>query len=132
MVKAFVKNKSAKTLTLSYSTSLKVVINKKDITDKSADFNYSIRVKNFLSSKDIKKLKAEKTVQIDFAGKGKLDGVDKVTIKYRVGTKLAGKKVTVYEYKNGKLVKIAKGKVSASGFASFKTDHYGQFVIAVE
>ena len=132
MLTAFVKNDDAKTLTLSYSSTLKIAVDKDDVSDTSADLDISVSTEGFLSAKEIKKLDATKVVQIDLEGEGKIEGVDKVVVKYRVGAKLAGKEVTVYEYVNGKLVKIGTGKVTANGFVNFKTDHYGQFVIAVE
>ena len=132
MLTAFVKNDDAKTLTLSYSSTLKIAVDKDDVSDTSADLDISVSTNGFLSAKEIKKLDATKVVQIDLEGEGKIEGVDKVVVKYRVGAKLAGKEVTVYEYVNGKLVKIGTGKVTANGFVNFKTDHYGQFVIAVE
>ena len=132
MLTAFVKNDDAKTLTLSYSSTLKIAVDKDDVSDTSADLDISVSTEGFLSAKEIKKLDATKVVQIDLEGEGSFDGVDKVTVKYRVGAKLAGKEVTVYEYVNGKLVKIGTGNVTANGFVNFKTDHFGQFVIAVE
>lgn len=132
MLDAFVKNDDAEILTLSYSSVLKIAIEKDDVNDISAGLDLSVNTEGFLSAKEIKKLDATKVVQIDLEGEGSFDGVDKVTVKYRVGAKLAGKEVTVYEYVNGKLVKIGTGKVTANGFVNFKTDHFGQFVIAVE
>ena len=131
MVAAFTKNKNAKTLTLNYSSVLKVSVAKEDINGAAA-LNFSISSRNFLSAKDINKLDASKVVQLDFAGEGKLDGVDKVSVKYRVGAKFIGQTVNVYEYVNGKLVKVGTGKVNAAGIVKFNTDHYGQFVLAVE
>lgn len=132
MLEAFTKNDDAKTLTLSYNSSLKIAIDKEDVNDTSADIDISVNTDDFLSAKEVKKLGATKVVQIDLEGEGKIEGVDKVTVKYRVGAKFAGKEVAVYEYVDGKLVKIGTGKVTANGFVNFKTDHFGQFVIAVE
>ena len=133
MVTAFTKNKNAKTLTLQYSSSLKIAIDKGDISNSAANLDFSVSVKSFLPASAIKKLdSAEKIVQINFAGAGELNGVDKVTIKSRVGAKYCGQTAVVYEYVNGKLVKIGTGKINAAGIINFKTDHFSQFVIAVE
>ena len=136
MLKVFTKNRAAKTMTLSCSSKLKIVINKSNISGTSANLDFSLSGKKFLPSKLIRNNKtlnrAEKIFQLDFTNNGDFGGVDKVTVKYRAGTKFSGKKVTVYEYVNGKLVKIGTGKVSGSGLVNFNTDHYGQVVIAVE
>ncbi|MDE6594589.1 MAG: hypothetical protein K2K44_01110, partial [Oscillospiraceae bacterium] len=132
MVKAFTKNKSAKTLTLQYSSSLKISIDKDSITSASADLDFSVSGKNFLSAKQLKKISAEKIVQLDFVNKGDLEGIDKVTIKSRVGVDYMGKTVTIYEYKNGKLVKVGTAEVNGAGIVKFNTNYLGQFVLAVE
>ena len=137
MVEAFVKNDSAKTMTLSYGTALKIAVDKDDISDaEAANLDFSVSGKNFLDVDTIEEneilSEATKIVQIDFVSEGKIDGVDKVTVKSKVGVKLAGKTVTVFEYVNGKLVKLGTGEVTASGYVKFNTDHFGQFVIAVE
>ena len=136
MVEAFVKNKNAKTLTLQYSSALKVSVNKSDINDADANLDFSVTGEKFLSSKTIKNnktlKKASKVVQIDFVNKGDLEGIDKVTIKSKAGIGYAGKTVTIYEYVNGKLVKVGVGKVNGAGLVKFDTDHLGQFVIAVQ
>lgn len=136
MVQAFIKNKNTKTLTLKYSSALKISIDKANITSTSANLDFSVSGKNFISSKTINKSKflknASKIVQLDFVNKGDLDGVDKVSIKSKVGMEFVSKTVTVYEYKNGKLIKVAKVKVNGAGIAKFDTDHLGQFVLAVE
>ena len=137
MVEAFVKNDSAKTMTLSYGSALKIAVDKDDITDaEAANLDFSVSGKNFLTKSVIAENEvlstATKIVQIDFVNEGKIDGVDKVTVRSKVGVKLAGKTVTVFEYVNGKLVKLGTSEVTASGYVKFKTDHFGQFVIAVE
>lgn len=137
MVTAFVNNDAAKTMTLSYGSALKVAVNKEDVTDaETANLDFSVSGENFLSSSDIEDnevlSEATKIVQIDFVSEGKIDGVDKVTVKSKVGVKLAGKTVTVFEYVDGKLVNLGKTEVTASGYVKFKTDHFGQFVLAVE
>ena len=137
MVEAFVKNDSAKTMTLSYGSALKIAVDKDDITDaEAANLDFSVSGKNFLKKSDIAENEvlstATKIVQIDFVNEGKIEGVDKVTVRSKVGVKLAGKTVTVFEYVNGKLVKLGTSEVTASGYVKFKTDHFGQFVIAVE
>lgn len=134
IINAFTKNKKAKTLTVSYGSKMKIVIKKSDVKDVSSTLDFSVTGKNFLSSK-IKNssalAKAKKIVQIDFVKEGKFDGVDKVTVQSRVGAKYVGRKATVYEYVNGKLVKVAKATVGGSGLVSFNIDHYGQYVVVV-
>ena len=136
MVEAFVKNKNSKTLTLQYSSALKVSVNKSDINDADANLDFSVSGEKFLSSKTVKNNKtlknASKIIQIDFVNKGDLEGVDKVTIKSKAGIGYAGKTVTIYEYVNGKLVKAGVAKVNGAGLVKFDTDHLGQFVIAVQ
>ena len=132
IVAAFTSNKSAKTLTLKYSSTLKVAIAKADISDASANLDFSVSGEKFLSSSQVKKLGAEKVVQLDFVSTGKLDGVDKATIKSSVGMGYVGKTVTVYEMVNGKLVKVGVAKVNGAGIVKFDTDHLGQFVLAVK
>ncbi|MDE5575845.1 MAG: hypothetical protein K2J11_00465 [Oscillospiraceae bacterium] len=136
MMTAFTKNKKAKTLTLDYGTKMKVVVSKSDVKDAAkADLDFSVTGKNFISSKSINKnktlSKAEKVVQMKFVNDGKIKGIEKVTINRRVGKSYAGQKAVVYEYTDGKLVKIATVKVNKNGYVSFKTDHLGKFVIAV-
>lgn len=132
MVKAFIKNKNTKTLTLKYSSSLKISIDKANIKDASADLDFSVSGKKFLSSKLLKKLGSEKVVQLDFVNKGRLDGVEKATVKVRVGANYIGKTVTIYEYKDGKLVKVGKAAVNGAGIVKFNTNRLSQFVLAVE
>lgn len=136
IVAAFASNKTAKTLTLKYSSTLKVAIAKEDISDAAANLDFSVSGKNFLNTKTIQKNKAlnnaTKIVQLDFVSTGKLDGVDKATIKSSVGVGFAGKTVTVYEYVDGKLVKVGVAQVNGAGIVKFDTDHLGQFVLAVK
>lgn len=136
IVTAFANNKAAKTLTLKYSSTLKVAIAKEDISDAAADIDFSVSGKNFLNTKTIQKNKAlnnaTKIVQLDFVSTGKLDGVDKATIKSSVGMGYVGKTVTVYEMVNGKLVKVGVAQVNGAGVVKFDTDHLGQFVLAVK
>lgn len=135
IMKAFTKNKKAKTLTISYGTKMKISIKKSDVKGVSANLDFSVSGKNFLSSK-IKNsaalAKAKKITQIDFVKEGKLDGVDKATVQSRVGAKYVGRKATVYEYVNDKLVKVANTTVGGSGLVKFNIDHYGQYVVVVE
>lgn len=138
MVTAFTSNKKAETLTLDYGSKVKVAIDKKDVKAAAsvAKLDFSTTNKNFISTAAVKKnatlAKAEKVVQMNFTSTGKLEGVDKVTVKNRVGAKYAGQKATVYEYVNGKLVKVARVTVGGSGLVNFKIDHFGQYVIVVE
>ena len=111
---------------------MKVAIAKADISDASANLDFSVSGEKFLSSSQVKKLGAEKVVQLDFVSTGKLDGVDKATIKSSVGMGYVGKTVTVYEMVNGKLVKVGVAKVNGAGIVKFDTDHLGQFVLAVK
>lgn len=137
VVSAFVKNDSAKTMTVSCGSTLKIAVDKEDVSDaEAANLDFSMSGKNFLSKDDIEGEEtlsnATKIVQLDFVSEGKIEGVDKVTVKSKVGVKLAGKTVTIFEYKNGKLVKVGVAEVTASGYVKFKTNHLGKFVLAVE
>lgn len=133
MLKAFTKNKNTSTLTLQYTSALKLDIAKSDVSSTSADLDFKLSTKSFLSEKALDKLDgAAKIVQLEFTGSDDMSGVDKVTIKSKVGAKYIGQKVTIYEYKNGKLVKVGVAEVNGAGIVKFKTNHFGQFVIAVE
>ncbi|MCM1329281.1 MAG: hypothetical protein NC253_07540 [Ruminococcus sp.] len=137
VLEAFANNKSSETLTLKYSSALKVTINKSDVNgEAAANLDFSLSGKNFLSEKAIAKSaalsEATKVVQLDFVSEGDFGGVDKVTIKNRVGMQYVGQKVTVYEYVDGKLVKLGVAEVNGAGVVKFNIDHFGQFVLAVE
>ena len=132
---AFKANKSVKKITVKYNASLQVTISKSDMTGKAADLDFT-KGKNFLTKKQISSSKllkdSKKLVQLNFDNDGDFGGLSKVGIKSNVGKELKGKTATVYEYKDGKIVKIASGKVSATGNLSFNIDHYGQYVVAVK
>lgn len=136
LVKAFADNKKAKTLTAKVSSSLKIKIDKEDISGEVSDLDFSVSGKDFISAEAIADSAAlkdsAKVVQLDFVSDGDFGGVDSVTVKAKVDLKLRGKTAVVYEYANGKLVKVAEGKVTVSGNVEFNADHFGQYVIAVK
>lgn len=135
ILSAFSSNSLAKKLTVKYSSTLQVEISKENVNGKVVDLDFT-NSGNFLTSKKIKSISqlknCQKAVQLNFDNDGDFGGVDKVGIKSYVGKNLKGKTAVVYEYKNGKLVKTASGKISAAGKLSFNIDHYGQYVIAVK
>ena len=132
---ALTSSKNTKNLTVKYGTSMKVVISKDDVKGAAAKLDFT-KGANFLSAKAIagaSQLKSsEKVVQLNFAKEGDFGGVSKVKIRSYVSNKMVGKTAVVYEYVNGKLVKVAETKVAASGNVSFNITHYGQYIIAVE
>ena len=134
ILSAFISNKKSEKLTVKYSSSLKIEISKKDINGKLNDLDFS-KGGNFLSSKKISNMEqlknAEKTVQLNFTNDGDFGGTDKVTVKTYIGSKITGKRADIYEYKDGKLVKISSCKITAAGYASFDINHYGKYVVAL-
>lgn len=137
MVTAFANNAKTKTLTLEYGSTVKVAVAKDDLKDAAkANLDFSVSGKKILSDAAIKSNKtlanAAAIAQMNFVQEGKFNGIDKVTVKNRVGAKFVGQKATVYEYVDGKLVKVAETKVGGSGLVSFKIDHFGKYVIVVE
>ncbi|MCH5349188.1 MAG: hypothetical protein J1E40_07685 [Oscillospiraceae bacterium] len=134
ILSAFKSNKKAQSLTVKYSSTLKIEISKDDISGELTTLDFT-KGSSFLSAKKISSFQqlknSEKVIQLNFTNDGNFGGVDKVTVKSYVGSKLSGKTADIYEYKDGKLVRIGSSKINASGFVDFKTDHYGKFVIAI-
>ncbi|MCH5192485.1 MAG: Ig-like domain-containing protein [Oscillospiraceae bacterium] len=134
VIDAFAANKTVKKITVKFDA-VKIEISKDNVTGAAADLDFT-KGENFLTSKDIKNnstLKgSEKVVQLNFDKEGDFGGVSKVKLKSYVGRELRGKTAVVYEYKDGELVKVASGKIAATGNLSFNIKHYGQYVIAVD
>ncbi|MCM1329278.1 MAG: hypothetical protein NC253_07525 [Ruminococcus sp.] len=137
MLTAFTNNKAAKTLTLNCGSGLKIAVDKENVKDSAAaNLDFSTSGKNFLNVETIESVaelsEATKIVQLDFVSEGDFGGVDKVTVKNKVGMQFVGQKVAVYEYVDGKLVKLGVATVNGAGVVKFSIDHFGQFVLAVE
>lgn len=136
ILKALSKNKNAKSITAKFNK-FKVKIDKSDIENVKIikDIDFTLSDKKIITDKQISQISAlkdsKKIIQLNFESDAELDGLKGIKLQANAGKKFNGSKAVIYERKGKKLVKLGTTEVN-NGYISFKTDHLGQFVIAVK